>query len=263
MVLATQPDAPEERIAFAAVAPRSKLRPFAIAGAVAALSGIVIAVGVVVFVDEEKPATVPISCSVYDSDESVRLSVEGMVEEEKAKSGCQALAAELSGSSSYWIVGTPGLPEEEPRLVCAQLGPEDESGRIIVEENPEMFASAATGICGRLAHAGWTQDESVERGPWQQEFVTEALAREAIEREEQEQREIEVAAIEEEEEAIFACQERAEAAEEAELEGIERETEERLEKATESEEFNIEEESWAEEEAAWERGEAAFEVCEE
>lgn len=239
-----------------------KQRPLLAGGALAALCGLVAAAAVVFFVEGDEPADVPINCSVYDSEESVRLTAQGTVTEKEAESGCAGLAADLSGDSSYWKVGAPLLPESEPRLVCALLGPADDGGRVIVEENGEAFTSVATGICGRLAHEGWTQDASVGRGPWQRDYDTEMLAQELIEEEEQEQREAEVAAIEAEEEVIYACQERAEAAEEAELETIERETEEAMAGASESEEFAIEEEGWAREEEAWERGEAAYEACE-
>lgn len=237
-------------------------RPFVAGGALAGLCGVIAALAVVFLVDGGEPANVPIDCTVYDSDESVRLTVQGTVTEKEAESGCNALAAQLSGSSSYWIVGRPAVPGSEPQLICALLGPADEGGRVIVEEDGEVLVSGATGICGRLAHEGWTQDETVGRGPWQREYDVEVLARELAEAEEQEQREAEIAAIEAEEEAIYACQERAEEAEEAELEAIERETEERMEAAPEAEEFDIEEEGWNEEEEAWDRGEVAIEACE-
>ncbi len=240
-----------------------KRRPFIVGSAIAALVGAAIAVAVVSFIDGDESAKVPLNCSVYDFDESVRLTVVGTVDEEEAEGGCQTFASELSDSSSYWIVGKPPPPESEPHLICAQLGPEGEGGRVIVEENPEAFTSTAIGICGRLAHAGWTQDASIELGPWQRDYARAVMAQESIEAEEQEQREAEAAVIEVEEEAIYACQEKAEAAEAAELEAIERVTEERIEAAPESDEFRIEEEGWAEEEEAWESGEAAFEACEE
>lgn len=231
-------------------------------GALAAVCGVIAAGAVAFFVNGDEAADVQISCSVYDSEETVLLTAQGTVTEKEAESGCEELAADLSGSNSYWVVGTPPAPESQPELACALLGPEDVGGRVIVEENPEAFVSEATSICGRLAHEGWTQDGSVTRGPWLHEYDTEALARELVEEEEQEQREAEVEEMEAEEEVVHACQENAEAAEEAELEAIERETEDRMAGASESEEFVIEEEGWAEEEEAWERGETAFQACE-
>jgi hypothetical protein len=232
-----------------------------------ALVGVVgaIALGAILIVrgDAVEPADVPVSCSVYDSDGGVRLTVEGEVTQSEAEHGCNELAARLSGDYSYWKLGAPPLPESEPSLVCALLSPEGNGTTAMVEEDPATFASTATSICGRLAHAGWIQDEAGAPGPWQREFASAVAAQEAIELEEQEVREAEAAEREATEAAIAACVERAEAAEEAELEEIERQVEaEVAAAATESEEYRIEEEGWEREEDAWEDGEAAIERCE-
>lgn len=207
------------------------------------------------------PADVPFNCAVHDSDASVQFALEGLVTAAEAEGGCEEIAARFSGSASYWKVGISPLPTDEPRQVCALISP-DGAATATVEENPDSFATSATSICGRLAHAGWTQDESAAAGPWQREFAAAVAAQEAIELEEQEAREAEAAEREREEAVVEACGERAEAQETAELEAIERETEARLDAAaSESEEYRIEEEGWSREEDAWERGEAAFEAC--
>jgi len=215
---------------------------------------------VIVLASRDEPADIAIDCSVYDSDGSVRLTLHGKVTQEEAEGGCDGIAAELSGEGRYWRIGTPPLPDDEPRLICALDAPTGESGRAIVEGGPESFASFGTSLCGAFAHEGWTQVEAAS-GPWQREYTIARQAEEEVEIEEQEIRDEEAARREKREQAIYRCEEKARAAEEAELEAMEHETEERVSAAPESQEYEIEEEGWAREEEAWERGERAIEAC--
>lgn len=224
------------------------------------MAGVIVAVVVIVLVGRDEPADIAIDCSVYDSDGSVRLTLRGKVTQEEADGGCDGIAAELSGEGRYWRIGTPPLPDDEPRLICALDAPAEKSGRAIVEDDPESFASFGTNLCGAFAHEGWTQAEAAS-GPWQREYALARQAEEDVEVEEQEIREEEAEKREKREQAIYRCEEKARAAEEAELEAIEHETEERVNAAPDSHEYEIEEEGWAREEEAWERGEKAIEAC--
>lgn len=182
------------------------------------------------------------------------------VTQKEADEGCDELAAKLSGEGRYWRVGAPPLPENEPRLVCALDAPTGESGVAIVEDNPESFSSLGTSLCGELAHNGWTQAEGLT-GPWQHEYDIALRAEEAVEAEEQEIREEEQAEEEKREQAIYRCEEKAEAAEKVELEAIERETKAQVEAAPEAREYEIEEEGYEREEEAYEREQKAAERC--
>lgn len=237
-------------------------RPVLAWGGTAVVAGVVLAVVVIVLVGRAaEPANVAINCSVYDSDGSVRLTLRGKVTQKEAESGCDGIAAKLSGEGRYWRVGTPALPENEPRLACTLDAPAGEGfGVAIVEDNPQSFSGLGTSLCGELAHDGWTQAEALT-GPWQHEYDIALQAEEAVETEEQEIREEEQAELERREQVIYRCEEKAQAAEEVQLEAIESETEARMEGASESREYEIEDEGWAKEEEAWERGEAAIEAC--
>ena len=236
-------------------------------GVTAAVTGLIAAVVVIVVVNGtgREPATVFLDCSLSDSDSATVLTLRGKVTEKEANDGCDGIAAQLSGEGRYWRIGLPPVPDNYPEIVCGLDAPEGKSGTAMVEVDPESFSSSATAICGQFVHEGWTQfTQGGVVGPWQHEYQVEQEAIEEAERIEQALREEEQLEQEEVEEAIFACEERIEAKEEAEIEAIQRETEERVGVAgSEEEEFQIEEEGWEAEERAWERGEEADTRCRE
>lgn len=242
-------------------------RPVAAWGATAAVVGVVVAIVVIVAVNEtgDEQANVPLACSVSDSDGSTVVSIRGKVTRQEADEGCDAVAARLSGEGRYWRVGLSQTPDDYPDLVCALDAPDGQQGTVMVEADPEAFTSSATAMCGELAHEGWTQlTQGGVMGPWQRQHQSEQEAQEAAELVEQEIREEEELEWEEEEQAVFACEEQVEAREEAALEAIDAETQERMAEAgSESEEFRLEEEGWEEEERVWEQGEEEALRCEE
>lgn len=227
-------------------------------GLVAALTAIL-----VVNANESEVADVPLKCVVADSDGSTVLSVHGKVTEKEADEGCDAVAAKLSGGGRYWRVGLPPAPSASPDVVCGFNAPPGRSGTLMVEVNPEGLTST-TAICGQLAHEGWTQfTQGGVMGPWQQEYSEEQEFQEEAEAAERRVREQEEREQEEVQQAIYRCQEEAEATEQAELKAIGQETRERVAgAASESEEFAIEEEGYELEEAAWERQSRRAERCE-
>jgi hypothetical protein len=151
---------------------RFRERPVIAWGATAALAGaIAVAVVIVAVGGGSGPTGVPIKCSVYASDGSVRLTLRSEVARGKAERGCDGLAAKLSGQGRHWRVGTPPLPKREPRLVCALDAPAGESGAAVVEDNPESPSSVGTSLCGEFLRDGWTQAEA-QVGQWQREYDT-------------------------------------------------------------------------------------------
>jgi hypothetical protein len=241
-------------------------RPITAWSGTAVLAGIVIAVIVILAVSGgSEPANVALNCSVSDSDGSTVLTVRGKVTQKEADEGCDGLAAKLSGEGRYWRVGLPEPPQTSPEIVCGFDAPEDEQGTAMVEVNPESLASEATTICGQLAHEGWTQfTQGGVMGPWQHEYSVALEAEEEAEAAERELAEAEAVEREERERAIYACDERAEAKEEAEIKAIEAETQERIKASSRAweVELEIEEEGWAKEEEVQSRREAAEERCE-
>jgi hypothetical protein len=228
-----------------------------VAWPVAALAVVAVAVGVLAATGSDpEHADVPIDCAVYDVDNGVRFSLRGLGTEAEAEGGCAELAADLSGSGSYWKVGAPALPNSEPELVCALSDPEGGVNTALVEvPSDSFFTQTATGICGELVSEGWTEVAGQVTGPWQEEWMSAVRDEEAFEAEEQFHEEQRNAAIE-------RCEQRAAAVEEAELRRIESEAEERVKAApSESAEYAAEEEGWEREEEAWERGEEAREAC--
>jgi len=212
-------------------------------------------------VKESEPRDTLLDCTLYENDSTLRLTVRGRVTAKDAEAGCGTSTEGLSSASSYWIAGIPPLPEEEPQLICA-LGSPEEPVTILVEEVPS-FASQGERACGTLAGDGWVPPpDAPEIGPGQREYLEAVRQREAVELEEQESREREYAEEEMRNEAVFRCENRAHAAEESELEAIERETRERARGVSGSDEYAIEEEGWKREEEAWRRGEKAVENCE-
>lgn len=235
-------------------------------GGTAVVVGVVIAVIVILAVGgSSEPANIAIKCSVSDSDGSTALSIEGRVTQKEADEGCDALAAKLSGTNSYWRVGLPEPPPSYPEIVCGLNAPKGEQGTAIVEVNPESIGSPATTICGTLAHEGWTQfTQGGVMGPWQAEAQEATEFEEEAERAEREVVEGEEAEREAEAEAVYRCEERAQVEEEAEIEAIEKETEERVEaEPNEFKQYEIEEEGYEREEEAYERDFEANELCEE
>lgn len=241
-------------------------RPVIAWGGTAALAGVVIAVIVILAVSGgSEPANVAFNCSVSDSDGDTVLTVRGKVTQKEAEEGCDGLAAKLSGEGRYWRVGLPEPPQASPEIVCGFNAPEGELGTAMVEVNPQSLKTVATAICGQLAHEGWTQfTQGGVMGPWQDEYSVAVEAEEAAEAVERELAEAEAAEQEERKQAIYVCDERAEAKEEAEIEAIEAETQERIKSSSRAweVELEIEEEGWAKEEEVWERREAAEERCE-
>lgn len=236
-------------------------------GATAATAGLLVAVVVIIAVggSDDEPADIPLACTVSDSDGGTVLTVRGKVTQKEAEEGCDGIAAGLSGEGRFWRVGLAQSPDEYPEVVCGFNAPEGEQGTVIVEADPESFATSATTLCGEIAHEGWTQfTQGGVMGPWQRQYQEELEAQEETELFEQEIREEELLELEEEEQAVFECEERVEAKEESELEAIEAETRERIAEAvSEAEEFQLEEEGWEAEEWAWEAGEEGEEMCRE
>ena len=236
-------------------------------GVTAVAAGLVAAAAVILAVggSEDEPADIQLACTVSDSDGGTVLTVRGKVTQKEADEGCDGIAATLSGEGRFWRVGLAQSPDEYPEVVCGFNAPEGKQGTAIVEADPESLATSATAICGEFAHEGWTQfTQGGVMGPWQRQYQEEREAQEETEQFEQEIREEEVLEWEEEEQAVLACEERVEAREEAELESVARETEERIvEAGDEFEEFRLEEEGWAAEERVWEAGEEGALQCEE
>jgi hypothetical protein len=236
-------------------------------GGTAVVIGVIAAIVVIVGVNESgaEPANAAIDCTVSDSGGATALTVKGKVTEKEADEGCDGIAGKLSGGGRYWRVGLPPVPEDNPELVCAFHAPEGRIGTAIVETDPGSFSGSATAICGQFAHEGWTQFiQGGVIGPWQHEYQAQQEAEEAAEQVEQEVFEDEQLELEEVEEAVHACEERAELREEAEIEAIQVETEGLVAAAaSESEEFRLEEEGWEAEEQAWAEGEEADTRCQE
>jgi hypothetical protein len=227
----------------------------------AAVVGLILVVGG----EAEEPADIFVACSVSDADGGTVLTIRGKVTQSEADEGCDALAASLSGGGRYWRIGLPPSPDDYPEVVCVLNASDGDRGTATVEADPESFSSAASAICGELAHDGWTQFANEEvMGPWQRQFQDELEAQKEAERLEQAIREEEQAESQAMEDAVFGCEERAEAREEAELKAIEQETEKRMAEAHgEGEEYRMEEDGWQAEERAWQRGEAADARCQE
>jgi hypothetical protein len=229
---------------------------------VAVAVGVIAAVVVIVVVGvASEPKDTPISCTVYEQSSTLRLTIHGLVTKKEAEQGCGQSTKGLSSAVAFFVVGTPPIPEEEPRKICALTSP-DQPTTLIVEEVPGVL-SRGERICGALAGEGWSQAVGApEIGPGQREYIDAIEAEEAIEAEQRRETEIEEGEREEREQAIYACEEKAEVTEEAELEAIERETEERVTGVPESREYEIEEEGYEREEEAYERGLEAAEACE-
>lgn len=242
-------------------------KPIAAWSGTAVLAGVVIAVVVILAVgDPSEPANVAIKCTVYDSDAGVSFTFAGKVTEKESKGSCVSLAQQFSSANSYWRTGTPPLPESEPELVCALEVPAEErqSGTAYIESNPESFGGIGTRICGALVHAGWTETAAPTGSVWAHAWRAEQRRIVAAEEQEQAEREVEAAEREEQEQSINECDERAWAKEEAQVEAIEAETEERIKSSPRAweVELEIEEEGWEKEEEAQSRREAAEERCE-
>lgn len=239
-------------------------RPALAWGGTAAIVAVVCA-GIVALVirDGEEAATVAMKCSVYEPDQGVRVSFNGRVTEKDAEAGCVPLAQRWSSASLYWRVGTPSMPEQEPSFACAfEPAGDDEGGIIFVETLPDSFSSLGTRICGLFAQDGWVEADAPTGGPWIHEWRDEQNRQAQVEAEDQEIRDAEQAEREAQREAVWACEERADAREEEQIASIEAETEARIREAPESQEYEIEEEGWAKEEEVWEQTEAAKERCE-
>jgi hypothetical protein len=235
-------------------------------GGTAVLVGLIAAVVVIVAVSVSESKNVPLNCTLYEHSSTLRLSFDGVVTEKEASGGCATTAKELSSAASYWVVGVPAIPEDEPREICALANP-DETGTVVVEEVPS-YVGHGEAVCGSLTGAGWTQSSTAsEVGPGQREFIRN----QHIEERQQEVAEIEEAEIREQEEVeqekrnrvIEGCEEEAEAVEAEEIEQIEAETNERAAgAANEFKEYEIEEEGYEAEEEAYEREFEAVEACE-
>jgi len=231
-------------------------------GLVAVTGGLIAAAVVIVAVgDASEPKDTAISCTVYEQSSTLRLTIHGKVTEKEAEQGCGQSTKGLSSAATFFVVGTPPIPEEEPQEICALTSP-DQPTTILVEEVPGVLSKGER-ICGALAGEGWSQAVGApEIGPGQREYIEAVEAEEAIEAEQRRETEIEEGEREEREQAIYGCEEKAEAVEERELEAIERETEERVAAAPESQEYEIEEEGYEREEEAYERELEAAEACE-
>lgn len=231
-------------------------------GLVAVAVGVIGAVVVIVAVGgASEPKGTAISCTVYEQSSTLRLTIHNMVTKKEAEQGCGQSTKGLSSAAAFFVVGTPPIPEEEPQEICALTSP-NQPTTMIVEEVPGVL-SRGERICGALAGEGWSQAVgALEIGPGQREYIEAVEAEEVVEAEQRRETEIEEGEREQREQAIYACEEKAEATEERELEAIERETEERVAAAPESQEYEIEEEGYEREEEAYERGLEAAEACE-
>jgi hypothetical protein len=237
-------------------------RPIVAWGLVAIGIGLIAAVVVIAAVHgTSEPKDTPITCTVYEQSSTLRLTIHSMVTKKEAEQGCGHSTKGLSSAATFFVVGTPPIPEEEPQEICALTSP-DQPTTMIIEEVPGVLSKGER-ICGALAGEGWSQAIGApEIGPGQREYIEAVEAEEAIEAEQRRETEIEEGEREEREQAIYACEEKAEATEERELEAIERETEERVAAAPESQEYEIEEEGYEREEEAYERELEAAEACE-
>jgi len=241
-------------------------RPVLAWGGTAALTGVVIAVIVILtIVGGSEPANVALNCSVSNSDGSTVLTVRGKVTQKEAEEGCNGLAAKLSDAGRYWRVGLPEPPSTSPEIVCGFNAPKGEQGTAMVEVNPESLTSSATTICGQLAHEGWTQfTQGGVMGPWQHEYSVALEAEEEAEAAEAKIREEEQLEAEAVEDAIVRCEQKAEAIEKEEISAIEQAIKQRVSEAPNEERgWEIEEEGWTEEEDVWSRTEGRDERCRE
>lgn len=239
-------------------------RPVLAWGGTAIGAGVAAAVVVIVLVGgASEPADVHLECSVSNSDGSLALSVTGMVTKKEAKSGCNGLAAGLSGQGAYWRVGLPQPTSSYPEIMCGLNAPSGKRGTVIVEVDPERSTYEATALCGKLAHKGWTQfTQGGVMGPWQHEASLAAEAEEEAEEAEAAIAEAEQLEVEEEQVEVEACEEGAKATEEAEIARIQKMVKAKVAAASSEERgWEIEEEGWAAEEGVWARTEEADARC--
>lgn len=240
-------------------------RPVAAWSLTAVIAGCLAAAVVLLAVDADEPRDAALTCTVYENDSTLRLTVRSQVTAKEAAAGCGTSTEGLSSASSYWIAGTPPLPEDEPQLVCA-LGSPDEPATILIEEVPG-YLDRGERICGSLAGEGWTPAiDAPKAGPGQREYLAAQRVQEAVEVEEAEERERE-RAIEERRarqraHEIARCEAEAHEREEAELSTIEDETRQQARGAPEERAYEIEEEGWEREEEVWDRAAEALEGCE-
>lgn len=183
-------------------------RPISAWGLVAVAVGIGAAAVVIVVVGgAAEPKDTPISCTVYEQSSTLRLTIHGKVTKKEAKQGCGQSTKGLSSAATFFVVGTPPIPEEEPQEICALTSP-DQPATMIVEEVPGVLSKGER-ICGALAGEGWSQAVGApEIGPGQREYIEAVEAEEVVEAEQRRETEIEEGEREEREQAIYACEER-------------------------------------------------------
>ena len=184
----------------------------------------------------------------------MRVEFDGKTTRKGHEEGCVSQAQEWSSArTGYWKAGTPGLPEEEPAVVCSLhsvAGEPEFAGIVFVEARTESGESFGTGLCASLAHKGWHQAEAPTGGPWVHEWRQAALERTQAEEAETEAQEAERLEEEEATNAVLSCEEQAETELEETDERIESETEVREESVPESKLYEVQEEGYGREEAA-------------
>lgn len=231
----------------------------------AIIAGCVAAAVVLLLVDTAGPRDTALSCTAYENASTLRLTIRSQVTAAEAAAGCGTSTEGLSSAASYWVVGTPPLPEEEPRMICALSSP-DEPTTVLIEEVPG-FRSHGERICGSLAGEGWTADaDAPDVGPGQREYLAAKADQVRDEAAEAAIREQERATEERRERrrerSLAQCEDEVRKREAAELQGVEDETRQRAQGAPEERAFEIEEEGWEREEEVWDRSAEELEACE-